>query len=145
MHEPALRAAAFGSDPLPAPAVVRGAARPRERLLAAIVLGAQGRYAAAATLLDALRLERDPVTASLAASTLASHRRQLGGHALARALDGEAFAKVALLGAGPDPTGPGAGRAATGEAFVKVAPLGTASAPAGLGTSRAPIGEAFTE
>ncbi len=97
MHEPALRAAAFGSDPLPDPAVVRGSGSPRERLLAAIVLGAQGRYAAAATLLDRLRHEADPVTASLAASTLASHRRQLGGHRLARALDGEGLARVAHL------------------------------------------------
>ncbi|QKV76428.1 hypothetical protein [Amycolatopsis sp. Hca4] len=106
MHEPALRAAAFGSGPLPGPAVARGSGRPRERLLAAVVLGAQGRYAAAATLLDSLRRGRDPVTASLAASTLASHRRQLGGHRRARALDGEAFAKVAHLATKPDPDGP---------------------------------------
>ncbi|WP_410630074.1 hypothetical protein [Amycolatopsis sp. cmx-4-83] len=105
MHEPALRAAAFGSDPLPDPAVLRGAGTPRERLLAAIVLGAQGRYAAAAALLERLRGESDPVTASLAASTLASHRRQLGGHRRARALDGEAFAKVAALTGDPDPSG----------------------------------------
>ncbi|WP_410569295.1 hypothetical protein [Amycolatopsis sp. cmx-4-61] len=105
MHEPALRAAAFGSDPLPDPAALRGAGRPRERLLAAVVLGAQGRYAAAATLLDVLRQERDPVTASLAASTLASHRRQLGGHRQARALDGEAFAKAAAAETEPDPDG----------------------------------------
>ncbi|MBE8523717.1 hypothetical protein ILP97_40580 [Amycolatopsis sp. H6(2020)] len=102
MHEPALRAAAFGSDPLPDPAVARGPGSPRERLLAAIVLGAQGRYAAAATLLGALRHDGDPVTASLAASTLASHRRQLGGHRSALALDGEAFAKVAVLRLGAE-------------------------------------------
>ncbi|MGV9359998.1 hypothetical protein [Amycolatopsis sp. NPDC003731] len=105
MHEPALRAAAFGSDPLPDPAIVRGSASPREQLLAAIILGAQGRYAAAATLLGELRREDDPVLASLAASTLASHRRQLGGHRLARALDGEALAKVAHLETKPDPAG----------------------------------------
>ncbi|MEU7784233.1 hypothetical protein [Amycolatopsis sp. NPDC049159] len=105
MHEPALRAAAFGSDPLPDPAVLRGAGTPRERLLAAIVLGAQGRYAAAAALLERLRGESNPVTASLAASTLASHRRQLGGHRRARALDGEAFARVAELTGDPDPSG----------------------------------------
>ncbi|WP_103342466.1 hypothetical protein [Amycolatopsis sp. CA-126428] len=108
MHEPALRAAAFGSDPLPDPAAVRGAGSPRERLLAAIVLGAQGRYAAAATLLDALRRDSDPVVASLAASTLASHRRQLGGHRQARALDGEAFAKVAHLATERGSDGPAA-------------------------------------
>ncbi|MBE1498896.1 hypothetical protein H4696_005996 [Amycolatopsis lexingtonensis] len=106
MHEPALRAAAFGSDPLPDPAVLRGSGgSPRERLLAAIVLGAQGRYAAAATLLDRLRADRDPLTAALAAATLASHRRQLGGHRQARALDGEAFAKAATLDSAPDPDG----------------------------------------
>lgn len=110
MHEPALRAAAFGSDPLPDPAIVRGSASPREQLLAAIVLGAQGRYAAAATLLGELRREGDPVLASLAASTLASHRRQLGGHHLARALDGEALAKVAHLETKPDPAGRALGR-----------------------------------
>ncbi|MGW5716702.1 hypothetical protein ACWEVP_11110 [Amycolatopsis sp. NPDC003865] len=105
MHEPALRAAAFGSDPLPDPAVTRGSGTPRERLLSAIVLGAQGRYAAAAALLGALRRESDPVTASLAASTLAAHRRQLGGHRQARALDGEALAKAAGLETGQDPDG----------------------------------------
>ncbi|MEV6832583.1 hypothetical protein [Amycolatopsis sp. NPDC051102] len=105
MHEPALRAAAFGSDPRPEPAVMRGRGTPRERLLAAVVLGAQGRYAAAASLLDRLRRETDPLAASLAASTLASHRRQLGGHRQARALDGEAFAEAAHLDTQPDPDG----------------------------------------
>ena len=105
MHEPALRAAAFGSDPLPDPVVLRGAGSPRERLLAAVVLGAQGRYAAAAALLDPLRRQGDPVLASLAGATLGSHRRQLGGHRQARALDGEAFAKAAGLTSEPDPDG----------------------------------------
>ncbi len=105
MHEPALRAAAFGSDPLPDPAVTRGAGTPRARLLAAVVLGAQGRYATAAALLDALRRQADPVEASLAASTLAAHRRQLGGHREARALDGEALAKAIGQETEPDPDG----------------------------------------
>ncbi|RSM50256.1 hypothetical protein DMA12_03165 [Amycolatopsis balhimycina DSM 5908] len=105
MHEPALRAAAFGSDPLPDPAALRGDGSPRERLLAAVVLGAQGRYAAAAALLDALRGGGEPLVASLAASALASHRRQLGGHRRARSLDGEAFAKAAALESYPDPDG----------------------------------------
>ncbi|MDT7797267.1 MAG: hypothetical protein QOI78_700 [Actinomycetota bacterium] len=105
MHEPALRAAAFGGGPLPDPAVLRGARTPMERLLAAIVLGAQGRYAAAATLLGPLRTANDPLLGSLAASTLAAHRRQLGGHANARALDGEAFARAAGLKTEPDPDG----------------------------------------
>ncbi|MFJ7210352.1 hypothetical protein [Amycolatopsis sp. NPDC098790] len=105
MHEPALRAAAFGSDPLPDPAVLRGTGTGKERLLAAVVLGAQGRYAAAAALLGPLRHDRDPATASLAASTLASHRRQLGGHRHARALDGEAFAKAVTQHTDHDPDG----------------------------------------
>ncbi|SDY65964.1 hypothetical protein SAMN05421504_106289 [Amycolatopsis xylanica] len=86
---PDLRAAAFGDAPvfdLPPPET------PLDRLLTAIVLGARGRYAAAATLLDGLRRAEDPVIASLALSTLASHRRQLGGHDAARGLDGAAFA-----------------------------------------------------
>ncbi|SFW45493.1 hypothetical protein [Amycolatopsis australiensis] len=105
MHEPALRAAAFGGDPLPDPVVTRRARTSRERLLAAVVLGAQGRYAAAASLLGPLRRERDPLHASLAASTLAAHRRQLGGHREARALDGEALARAVTLGTEPDPDG----------------------------------------
>jgi hypothetical protein len=105
VHEPALRAAAFGGDPLPDPAVLRGAGTPKERLLAAVVLGARGRYAAAATLLGPLRAAGDPLLGSLAASTLAAHRRQLGGHENARALDGEAFARAAALHSDPDPDG----------------------------------------
>ena len=71
-----------------------------DRWAAAVALGGQGRYAAAAMLLDGLR--RDPavapVVAAHAAVTLASHRRQLGGHAAARRLDAEALARAA---AGP--------------------------------------------
>ncbi|WP_370970467.1 hypothetical protein [Amycolatopsis sp. cg9] len=154
MHEPALRAAAFGSDPLPDPAVLRGAGSPRERLLAAIVLGAQGRYAAAAALLDVLRHDPDPVTASLAASTLGAHRRQLGGHRQARALDGEAFAKVAALESGAGAGGLGVagvraaalevglgtgagGRGLGGEAFARVAALEGDPDPEGLGAGSA--------
>ena len=105
MHEPALRVAAFGDVPLPEPAATRGPGTPRERLLAAIVLGAQGRYAAAATLLQQLRGGPDPLLASFAASTLASHRRQLGGHREARPLDGEAYALARELEGEPDPDG----------------------------------------
>ncbi|MFC9257201.1 hypothetical protein [Amycolatopsis thailandensis] len=89
--EESLRSAAFG-DGLPPPDSFAVPASPRGRLLAAIGLGARGRYAAAATLLAGLRTSKDPVLASLAASTLASHRRQLGGHAAALVLDGEALA-----------------------------------------------------
>jgi len=74
------------------------------RWLAAVVLGGQGHYAAAATVLDELRHDPDPVIASLALSTRASHHRQLGAHGLARALDGAAFARVRTTGGG-DPDG----------------------------------------
>jgi len=71
-----------------------------DRWAAAVALGGQGRYAAAATLLDGLRGDPAvaPVVAAHAAVTLASHRRQLGGHAAARRLDAEALARAA---AGP--------------------------------------------
>ncbi|MGH3424943.1 MAG: hypothetical protein ACRDO8_09450 [Nocardioidaceae bacterium] len=74
------------------------AARQRNEWLAAVVLGARGRYAAAAALLDPLRAAADPVLASLAASALASQRRQLGGHAAARVLDATALGRIAPLG-----------------------------------------------
>ncbi|MET8853011.1 hypothetical protein [Amycolatopsis sp. NPDC004625] len=138
MHEPALRAAAFGGDPLPEPAVVRGSGTPRERLLAAIVLGAQGRYAAAAMLLDRLRGGDDPVTASLAASTLASHRRQLGGHRQARALDGEAFAKAAHLETAPAETGTGAAVGRGPEAGTGAAVGRSSEAATGAAVGREP-------
>ncbi|QXV59962.1 hypothetical protein [Amycolatopsis sp. TNS106] len=103
--ESSLRSAAFG-DGVPPPSPFAVPASPRERLLAAIGLGARGRYAAAATLLNGLRAGKEPVVASLAASTLASHRRQLGGHAAALALDGEALAQVIKEPPGePDPDG----------------------------------------
>lgn len=108
MDEAALTALAFGDPPLTGGVRllfgdVRGT-QPRQRLLAAIVLGARGRYAAATTILDRLRREPDPVVASLAGSTLASHRRQLGGHAAARKLDGAALLTVGAgsYGAQPD-------------------------------------------
>lgn len=99
-----LRRAAFGDRP-EAP-VWRTAAdgSARERWLAAVVLGGQGHYAAAATVLGALLHDRDRVVASLAASTFASHRRQLGGHAAARALDARALA-TAPSGGPADPDG----------------------------------------
>ncbi|MGV9677994.1 hypothetical protein ACWDSJ_22185 [Nocardia sp. NPDC003482] len=61
--------------------------------LCAVVLGGQGRYAAARARLRAVRIDtRDPVLASLATSTEASLLRQMGWHARASALDGRALA-----------------------------------------------------
>ncbi len=97
-HESLALAAAFG----PAPdadvhaAALAGAAR--ARWLAAVALGGQGRYAAAAAALRPLINGRDQVLAALAGATLASHRRQLGGHAAARRLDAAALARLAALG-----------------------------------------------
>jgi len=88
--ESRLRRAAFG-DLASAQAPLTSSGEPKVRLLSAIVLGAQGRYAAAATILAELLQVADPVVASLAGSTFASHRRQLGGHAVARGFDGTAL------------------------------------------------------
>lgn len=114
-----MRSAAFGDGVPPNSFAVP--ASPRGRLLAAIGLGARGRYAAAATLLNGLRAGKDPVVASLAASTLASHRRQLGGHAAALVLDGEALALVISEPRGdPDPDGLDA-EGARADAFLGLA------------------------
>lgn len=137
MDEEALTALAFGSDAGSSDPIPRDGS-PRQRLLAAIVLGARGRYAAAADLLDPLRRGRDPLTASLAASTLASHRRQLGAHVLARKLDGEALLAVGLRGTGEHRVGAGgdgsglsvSGSAAAGSGSLGVDP-GRAGADAG--------------
>ncbi|HEV7649975.1 MAG TPA: hypothetical protein VGP26_17645 [Actinophytocola sp.] len=88
-----LAVAAFGDRPdLP----VRGIPdEPRERWLAAVVLGGQGWYARAAALLNDLVTHPDPETAALACATLASHRRQLGGHGAARVLDAAGHARLA--------------------------------------------------
>lgn len=91
MRSEHLRAAAFGDRP---DMRVTAGENPRDRWLAAVVLGGQGRYAAAAAILAELRTDRDPVVASLAASTLGSHRRQMGGHDDARRLDAAALARL---------------------------------------------------
>jgi hypothetical protein len=97
-----LRRAAFGDSPTVPPGVPES---PRAKLLTAIVLGAQGRYAAAATLLDELSRGRDPLFASLALSAFASHRRQLGGHRAAFGPDGTALRLVTGLPGDEDPDG----------------------------------------
>jgi hypothetical protein len=93
-----LRRAAFGDRP---DMCVKASNTARDQWLAAVVLGGQGRYAAASALLTGLLSHPDPVVASLAASTLGSHRRQVGGHAAARRLDAAALAGLArTAGAG---------------------------------------------
>jgi len=70
-----------------------GAPTPAERWLLGAALGALGRYGEAKTLLtDVIDAAPPPPHRSLAASTLASHYRQLGRHAEARGWDEEAAA-----------------------------------------------------
>jgi hypothetical protein len=94
-----LRDAAFGDAPEGdvARLLADGAPTPVRRWLAAVAFGGQGRYAAATALLTSLLATEDPVIGSLAASTLAAHRRQLGGHAAAQRLDGFALRRIAGL------------------------------------------------
>lgn len=118
-----LRAAAFHGahgvgDRVLAEAASAG---PLERWLAAVVLGARGRYARAVGLLEPLVTGQDSVIASLAASTLGSHRRQLGGHDEARRWDAAALRLLAGAGA-PEPDPDGADLAgATADALLGLA------------------------
>lgn len=119
-----LARAAFGDRPdLPVTAVP---ADPHERWLAAVVLGGQARYAAAAALLTDLVAGPDPELAALAAATLASHRRQLGGHAAARVLDARGLHRLAAAGR-LDGMNPGFGGEGSGEAGSGGAGLGGVS------------------
>jgi len=91
-----LRGAAFGARPDIAVTGARGSGD--AEWLAAVVLGGQGWYAAAATRLRDLRPRAGPVLSALAASTLAAHRRQVGGHDAARVLDAAALRRLAAAG-----------------------------------------------
>ncbi|WP_143029937.1 hypothetical protein [Pseudonocardia oroxyli] len=89
-----------------------GRAEPLARWTAAVALGGQGRYAAAAALLK--ELVRDPRTPVVirahALVTWASHLRQQGGHARAARVDGRALglAVEGSAGAAADLPQPGA-------------------------------------
>lgn len=105
-----LRRAAFGDGPSVDERDLAAAARadPCIRWLAAVVLGGQGRYAAAATVLGDLIRGDSATVGALACATLAAHRRQLGGHAAALPLDGAALARVGTssrVGDRQDPDG----------------------------------------
>jgi hypothetical protein len=104
-----LRAAAFGDQPGAAVFAVAAnrAAAPRDRWLAAVTLGGQGRYAAAAAALRDLLAGQDALFAALAATTMAAHLRQLGGHTEARRHDATALHKLGhhRAEAPPDPDG----------------------------------------
>ncbi|TWF78398.1 hypothetical protein FHX44_114321 [Pseudonocardia hierapolitana] len=108
MSPPAgIRAAAFGAHP-GAAVRVRPGMSGADRWLVAVTLGGQGRYAAAAAVLDDLLTAPGvpPAVAAHAAVTLAAHRRQLGGHAVARRLDAVGLRLAAAAPPGPpDPDG----------------------------------------
>jgi len=99
-----LVAAAFGDRPDTA-VTVPADAPAMDRWLAGVTLGGQGRYARAAGLLGPLRHGPDPVLAALAGSAMASHLRQLGGHAQARRLDAEAARGLAASTTGAERSG----------------------------------------
>jgi hypothetical protein len=88
----ALRAA-FGDAPATGIAL-RPDSSPLRRWLTAVTLGARGRYASAAALLDGLYRARNvpPVIRAHACVTRASHLRQLGGHREARRWDARGVA-----------------------------------------------------
>lgn len=141
MTEPSvagLRAAAFADREISARELARAAAAgdPTTRWLAAVVYGAQGRYGRAATVLAPLARCDDPVVRSLACSTQASQRRQLGGHADGRRWDARAVR--ALAGVAPaavDPDGIDAAGAwadaLLGLAADTIGTIGAASVPVG--------------
>lgn len=94
---------AIAMGPLPGVSVVgTGRAEPLARWTAAVALGGQGRYAAAATLLEELvRNPRTPVAIRAhALVTRASHLRQQGGHARAARVDGQALGLAVVGSAG---------------------------------------------
>jgi hypothetical protein len=95
-------AAAFGAHP-GAAVRVRPGMPAVDRWLVAVALGGQGRYAAAAAVLGDLLTAPGvpPAVAAHAAVTLAAHRRQLGGHAAARGLDGVGLRLAAAAPAAP--------------------------------------------
>ncbi|QWF79583.1 hypothetical protein [Amycolatopsis sp. CA-230715] len=104
VDEDELRRAAFGRLTSPTDADDVALLRTGPNWFAAVVLGARGRYAAAASAFGVLARGKDPVIAAAALTALASHRRQLGGHAVARRLDGRAFSLL-TAGSGGDPDG----------------------------------------
>lgn len=94
-HAALLADAAFGAHPGVSATELPAARDAREAWLRAVVLGGQGRYAAArAELRGSTEHRVDPVFAALAASTRGSLLRQLGWHAAAARHDGAAAALV---------------------------------------------------
>ncbi|WP_280390199.1 hypothetical protein, partial [Nocardia wallacei] len=114
--------AAFGERPGIPAAELPAAADAVESWLRAVVLGGQGRYAAArAELGRAYRGSADPVLRSLITSTRASLLRQLGHHARAAVLDGRALALVPPDASAVGPAGSAARREAVCDALTGLA------------------------
>lgn len=109
----ALADAAFGGCPGMSAAELPAARDPYGHWLRAVVLGGQGRYAAARAELARVRAGgAEPVLLSLAASTRGSLLRQLGWHTLASGPDGDAaglalplIASSAASGSDGEPAG----------------------------------------
>ncbi|MFE7746584.1 hypothetical protein [Nocardia sp. NPDC057455] len=102
-HVAVLAEAAFGADPGRAAAELPPASDALGRWYRAVVLGGQGRYAAArAELRKVCNHSADPVLLSLAGSTEGSFLRQLGRHERAAAFDGRAAALILTTGAGAE-------------------------------------------
>ncbi|MEU6188261.1 hypothetical protein [Nocardia sp. NPDC047038] len=103
-HLAVLAEAAFGAAPGRAAADLPSASDALGRWYRAVVLGGQGRYAAArAELRRVCNHSNDPVLLSLAGSTEGSFLRQLGWHERAAAFDGRAAALILTAGAGAEP------------------------------------------
>ncbi|WP_063051513.1 hypothetical protein [Nocardia arthritidis] len=98
-HVAVLAEAAFGADPGRAAAELPPASDALGGWYRAVVLGGQGRYAAArAELRRVCNHSTDPVLLSLAGSTEGSFLRQLGRHERAAAFDGRAAALILTTG-----------------------------------------------
>ncbi|MFD8246238.1 hypothetical protein [Nocardia sp. NPDC059691] len=103
-HLAVLAEAAFGAAPGRAAADLPSASDALGRWYRAVVLGGQGRYAAArAELRRVCNHSNDPVLLSLAGSTEGSFLRQLGWHERAAAFDGRSAALILTAGAGAEP------------------------------------------
>ncbi|MBF6465047.1 hypothetical protein IU427_07590 [Nocardia beijingensis] len=107
-HVAVLAEAAFGADPGRAAADLPPASDALGGWYRAVVLGGQGRYAAArAELRRVCNHSRDPVLLSLAGSTEGSFLRQLGWHERAAAFDGRAAAVILAADPGTEATAVG--------------------------------------
>ncbi|MBF6212469.1 hypothetical protein IU433_18665 [Nocardia puris] len=139
----ALADAAFGGRPGMSAAELPAAHDAYGHWLRAVVLGGQGRYAAARAELARVRAGgADPVLLSLAASTRGSLLRQLGWHTLASGPDGDAaglalplIASRAASGSDEGPL-PGLGRPYRPDAYDAAADALTGLAADALGVGR---------